>query len=87
LKDFPWGKQTGTGVAQWIFFQSRGHARHGSSAPIAFETLREVLSSRGARFRRGLATVPAISGAPHPNSRKNFIGLGYFDFQKSIGRN
>jgi len=81
LKNFPWGKQTGTGVAQWKFFQSRGHARTWFLGAIASKRSRKAFEPR-ARFRRRTRHRAAISGAPHPIPRKISLVLGYFDFQK-----
>jgi len=50
------------------------------------ETLRDVLSNRAhASTAVGLASVPQFQ-AGRRQFPENLNGLGYFDFQKSIGR-
>jgi len=75
------GKQTGTGVAQWNFF-NLAVTQDMIIGANRIETLREVLSSRvHASTAAGLATVPQFQ-ARRAQFADNLNGLSYFDFQK-----
>src|ERR1700674_5781772 len=75
------GKQTGTGVAQWNFF-NLAVTQDMIIGANRIETLREVLSSRAhASTAAGLATVPQFQ-ARRAQFADNLNGLSYFDFQK-----
>jgi hypothetical protein len=74
------GKQTGTGVAQWNFF-NLAVTQDMILGANRIETLREVLSSRVRASAAGLATVPQFQ-ARRAQFAENLNGLSYFDFQK-----
>jgi len=74
------GKQTGTGVAQWNFF-NLAVTQDMILGTNRIETLREVFSSRAHASAAGLATVPQFQ-ARRAQFPENLIGLSYFDFQK-----
>jgi len=74
------GKQTGTGVAQWNFF-NLAVTQDMILGANRIETLREVLSSRAHASAAGLAAVLQFQ-ARRTQFPENLIGLGYFDFQR-----
>ena len=74
------GKQTGTGVAQWNFF-NLAVTQDMILGANRIETLREALSSRAHASAAGLATVPQFQ-ARRTQFAENLNGLSYFDFQR-----
>jgi len=77
------GSKPARASRQWEFFFNLavtqdmilGAQSHRKRFAKCFRAARHA-SAAGPRRRA------AISGAPAPNSRKNLIGLGYFDFQR-----